>query len=270
MKFYKTFVLIIAILVHTSPLMAAPTDPIASLRVPDKTKWITTVESSKSPPTNEINNTKADPSAPKTSSTRALAQTICEKNNGLYRVISRYTDQTTEEFWISPHMQYLKTSGREGIARLLPTQSRAWNVEEADFPELYWAVGQVPQLQEIKGQKSLVITMDAARKPLTKRRQRDLEEMKKTMEQTGEKVDLTAPAEAGTLVLYLDPTTRLPMRFEDNGFVYRYSYEKSSGLESAVPDDIKKEMARSAKELAEISRPASAPKIRNPQKQIAR
>ena len=242
---------ILAFLLSATSLFAAVTDPIAELRVPDKTKWIVVVQ---------ISAKISQPHRPRT-----LVQTTGEKDNGLYRVLNRYDDQTVEEFWITPHLQYLKTSGRDKVARLLPSQSRSWNLGEADFPELYWAVGQIPQLQKVAGQNLLVIKMDAAKKPLSKRDQRDLEELNQISKQAGEKIEILSPTPVGALVLYLNPNNRLPIRFEDIDKIYNYSFEKSQGLESAMPEDMKKEIMHSEKELAEISRPASAPKIRNPQ-----
>jgi hypothetical protein len=68
-------------------------------------------------------------------------------------------------------------------------------------------------------------------------------------------------------VLYLDPETRMPVRFEDVDRIYSYSFAPSPNLMSVIPEDFKNEIADFEKNLAELTRPPSTPKVRNRKKQ---
>jgi hypothetical protein len=50
------------------------------------------------------------------------------------------------------------------------------------------------------------------------------------------------PTSTGTLMLYLNPESGLPVRFEDIDLIYTYSYDKSPNLRAVVPEDIKNEI----------------------------
>ena len=264
MKTKSLYPSLAALAVASTLSCAAGIEPLKELRAPDKTKWTVTVQT-KASLKEAVSNTGEKAAKAKLPPPRALVQSIGEKDGEIYRVLNRYDNQTGEEFWILPQFQYLKATGRERIVRFLPSHPRSWNLEEADFPELYWAVGQTPELQEIEGKKMLVIKMDAAKRPLTKRQQRALDDLRQAMKQAGENGDSSPAAAAGTLVLYLDPETRLPIRFKDIDRTYSYSFEKSAGLRQVIPEEMKKEIIDWDKLLAKLTRPPGAPKIRNRQ-----
>jgi hypothetical protein len=251
------------------PLPVLAIEPLQELRAADKIQWtVTMAPKAEAKPHEDAKSKENDTSNPPLPPTRAMVQSIGAKDGGIYRVLNRYNDQTAEEWWIISQYQHLKINGQQKIARLLSSQNRAWNLEESDFPELYWAVGQSPQIQEIEGKKMLVIKMDASKKPFTKRQQRDLEELRQAMNQSGETME-AAPqlSVSGTLVLYLDPETRMPVRFEDVDRIYSYSFAPSPNLMSVIPEDFKNEIADFEKNLAELTRPPSTPKVRNRKKQ---
>ena len=243
-------------------------EPLKELRAPDKTQWTVTIapkaatrsaEAEKSNE-NEALNAKTPPVV-------TLVQSTGAKDRGIYRVQNRYSDQTEEDWWIISQYQHFKYKGQAQISRLLSSQNRAWNLEESDFPELYWVAGKTPELQEIEGKKWLVIRMDASKKPLTKRQERDLAEMRQAIGQSGEALPSTPPPPAGTMSLYLNPESGLPVRFEDIDFIYTYIHEKSPDLRAVIPEDIKNEIVAFEQKNSELTRPPSAPKVRNRKKQ---
>ena len=268
-KAYYSFILKFAFFLCASALSAVnAAEPLKELRAPDKTQWTVTlapkvVASSVEAEKSKVNDVKEE----KKTSVVTLVQSIGAKDRGIYRVQNRYSDQTEEDWWIISQYQHFKYKGQAQISRLLSSQNRAWNLEESDFPELYWAIGQVPVLQEIEGKKWLVIRMDAAKKPLTKRQERDLAEMRQATGQSGEVLPSPLPPSAGTILLYLDPESGLPFRFEDIDCIYTYTFGKSPDLRTVIPDDIKNEIVAFEQKNSELTRPPSAPKVRNPKKQ---
>lgn len=251
------------------PLPALAIEPLQELRAADKIQWtVTMAPKAEAKPSEDAKSKEKETSTPTPPPMRAMVQSIGAKDGEIYRVRNQYNDQTAEEWWIISQYQHLKINGQQKIARLLSSQNQAWNLEESDFPELYWAVGQTPQIQEIKGKKLLVIKMDASKKPLTKRQRRDLEELRLAMNQSGETMEAAPlPSGTGTLALYLDPETRMPVRFEDIDRIFIYSFAPSPNLMSVIPEDFKKEIADFEKNLAELTRPPSTPKVRNRKKQ---
>lgn len=266
---YDFLILHCAFFACASSLWAANTvESLKELRAPDKTQWTVSI----APKPNARSSTAAkskENAAPdaKKPSAISLVQSIGTKDRGIYRVQNRYSDQTEEDWWIISQYQHFKYKGQAQISRLLSSQNRAWNLEESDFPELYWAIGQTPELQDIEGKKWLVIRMDAAKKPLTKRQLRDLAEMRQAIGQSGEALPSPQPTSTGILLLYLNPESGLPVRFEDIDFIYTYSYDKSPDLRAVVPEDIKNEIVAFEQKNSELTRPPSAPKIRNRQNQ---
>jgi hypothetical protein len=261
------FLLILAMLANWSFLQSTEAvEPLKELRAPDKTQW--TVDISPKPDARSVASERSGKDAVDTKkpTTITLVQSIGAKDRGIYRVQNRYSDQTEEDWWIISQYQYFKYKGQTQITRLLSSQNRAWNLEESDFPELYWAVGKTPELQEIGGKKMLVLQMDASKKPMTMRQQRDLEEMRQAMKLAGDSLpEFEAPA-AGMLILHLNPETGLPVRFEDIDKIHHYTFEKSPNLTKVMPADIKTEIFEFEKRRAELTRAPSAPKIRNHQK----
>jgi hypothetical protein len=241
-------------------------EPIKELRAPDQTQWTVTIAPKAPNRSAEAEKSKLNeaPDAKKPPAV-ILVQSVGAKDRGIYRVQNRYSNQTEEDWWIISQYQHFKYKGQAQISRLLSSQNRAWNLEEGDFPELYWTIGQTPELQEIKGKKWLVIRMDASKKPLTKRQQRDLAEMRQAIGQSGETMPSPPPTSTGTLMLYLNPESGLPVRFEDIDLIYTYSYDKSPNLRAVVPEDIKNEIVAFEQKRSELTRPPSKPKIRNPQ-----
>ena len=262
------FPLVLALITATMDLLPAQAiDPLKELRAADKTQWTVTIApKAEAKSGKDAKSKEKDASHPAKPPARALVQSIGAKDGGIYRVLNRYNDQTVEDWWIISQYQYLKVNGQQKIARLLSSQNRAWNLEESDFPELYWAVGQSPVIQDIEGKKMLVIKMDASKKPLTKRQQRDLEELRQAMNQAGDTLEAVPQnSRTGTLVLYLDPVKRMPVRFEDIECTYSYVFDKSPNLRAVIPEDMMKEISVWEKVIAEMARPPSKPKIRNPQ-----
>jgi hypothetical protein len=260
------FPVVLALIAATMGLLPAQAiDPIKELRAADKTQWTVTIApKAEGKPGKDAKSKEKDASHPAKPPARALVQSIGAKDGGIYRVLNQYNDQTAEEWWIISHYQHFKINGQQKIARLLSSQNRAWNLEQSDFPELYWAVGQSPQIQDIEGKKMLVIKMDASKKPLSKRQQRDLEELRQAMNQSGETMEVPPQLSvSGTLVLYLNPETRMPVRFEDIDRIYSYSFAPSPNLRSVISEDFKKEIADFEKNLSELTRPPSSPKVRN-------
>lgn len=267
-KFGATFIIVLNFGVVGGLFSAEALEPLKDLRAPDNTQWTVTIAPKVVASSAEVEKSKenADKEEKKPSLV-TLVQSIGAKDQGIYRVQNRYSDKTEEDWWIISQYQHFKYKGQAQISRLLSSQNRAWNLEESDFPELYWAIGQVPVLQEIEGKKWLVIRMDAAKKPLTKRQERDLAEMRQATGQTGEALPPTPPPCPGTMLLYLDPESGLPFRFEDNDCIYTYTYGKSPDLRTVIPEDIKNEIVAFEEKISELTRPPSAPKVRNRKKQ---
>lgn len=245
-------------------LPANTVEPVKELRAPDQTQWTVNIVP-KSDARSAASSKSKDNEAPdaKKPPTATLVQSIGAKDQGIYRVQNRYGDQTEEDWWIISQYQHFKYKGKDQISRFLSSQNRAWNLEESDFPELHWAVGQTPELQDIEGKKLLVVSMDALKKPLTKRQERDLAEMRQAIGQSGEPIPSPPQTSAGTLMLYLNPESGLPVRFEDIDFIYTYIHEKSPDLRAIIPEDIKNEIVAFEQKNSELTRPPSAPKIRN-------
>lgn len=240
-------------------------EPLKELRAPDKTQWtVAIVPKADSRSVNAAKSKENEPPNAKKSLPVALVQSVGAKDGKIYRVLNRYSDQTEEDWWIISQYQHFKYKGQNQITRLLSSQNRAWNLEESDFPELYWVAGLTPELQEIEGKKLLVIKMDASQKPLTKRQQRDLAQLRQAMGQSAEKMPSSTLSPTGTLLLYLDPVTRLPVRFEDLDCIYSYTFDKAPNLREIVPEDIKNEVIAFEQKNSELTRPPSSPKIRNP------
>jgi hypothetical protein len=255
---------ILALVAAVAVSKAEQTEPLKALRAPDKTKWVTIFEPKVIAPAEE---NRAKETAQKNNSPRRLLQSIGEKDGGIYRVLNRYDDQSYEEFWITPNFQYLKMPGRDRLIRFLPTHNRSWNLEEADFPELYWAIGCTPKLQEIDGKKMLVVSMDAGKKPPTLRQRRLLEELNQALKANGEEGSNPVSEKAqGQLLLLLDPNSLLPVKFESEDGIHTYTFEDASGLKKNIPDEIKNEIVQWEKVMAELARPPGKPKIRNRQK----
>jgi hypothetical protein len=239
-------------------------EPVKELRAPDQTQWTVNIvpKSDARSAASAKSKENEDPDAKKPTAV-TLVKSIGAKDKGMYRVQNRYSDQTEEDWWIISQYQHFKYKGQDQISRFLSSQNRAWNLEESDFPELYWAVGQTPELQDIEGKKLFVFKMDASKKPLSKRQERDLAEMRQAIGQSGETMPYPPSTSTGTLMLYLNPESGLPVRFEDIDFIYTYSYDKSPDLRAVIPEDIKNEIVAFEQKNSELTRPPSAPKIRN-------
>jgi hypothetical protein len=266
---YSIIPLFLNILAHANySLPALAIEPLQELRAADKTQWTITIapkaENQADMDAKSNANKTINPSIP---SKHAMLQSIGAKDSGVYRIENRYNNQKQEEYWILGKYQFLKSSDQEKITRLSSSRDEAWNIEESDFPELYWATGQLPELQKINGKKLLVIKMDASQKPLSRSEQRDLEIMKNIIGPSEYDSSTQKNSSFVNLLLYLDPETRMPVRFEDIDRIYYYSFAPSPNLMSVIPEDFKKDIADFEKNLAELTRPPSTPKVRNRKKQ---
>ena len=269
-KMKKIFIFqLLAIFIFNPFSFAITAQPINELRAPEKSQWTVTVSRKEFPTAGNQKNAKSQNKADENSQliTNEILKSIVSKEKEIYRVVNYYNNQTQEEWWISHKYQFVKLLNNDKIISLLSSQNRAWNLEESDFPELYWVNGQTPQLEEVDGRNVLVIKMDASKKPLTNREARDLEEMRRSAGQSGDILPPSRQANLGTLVLSLDPKTGMPIRFEDVDRIYSYTFGSIKNLSDQMPEDFKKEIAAFEGRVAEIIRPASKPKVRNPQKQ---
>ena len=167
---------------------------------------------------------------------------MTEKDGEYYRVLRSFSDKTETEHWALPSIQFFRTQKSKEPVRLLPGDSQAVDFSECDFPELSWALGLRPTLVKQKdGTSVLIIEIKAKEMPLTQREKAGLEGMRRFAEANGEKPEEFegnpfSTDQEGSLKLFLNPATLLPVRFEENGAARTYRFLPSPGLKNILPE----------------------------------
>lgn len=217
----------------------APTSlPPVPLRAPTVIKWETTIERparAKEPAGN-------DPAEAKDLPTPEILQEVTEKDGEYYRVLRNFSDKTENEYWVLPKIQFFRSPKSKEPVRLLPGDSQAVDFSECDFPELAWAVSMRPSLvKQNDGTSFLVIEVKAKDRPLTRKEKAEMEEMRRFAKESGgspEELEGNpfSTNQEGSLKLFLNPSTLLPARFEENGTVRTYRFLPSPGLRTILPD----------------------------------
>lgn len=212
--------------------------PPVPLRAPSVIKWETSIER----PAKAKQPAETDPAGATDVPVPEILSEVTEKDGEYYRVLRNFSDKTENEYWVLPKIQFFRSPKSKEPVRLLPGDSQAVDFSECDFPELSWALGQRPSLVKQKdGTGFLVIEIQAKNRPLTKREKAEIEEMRRFAKESGEKPEefdgnpFNSDQE-GSLKLFINPSTLLPVRFEENGTVRTYRFLPSPGLRTILPE----------------------------------
>lgn len=228
------------------------------LRAPDKTRWVVTVENAAP---QEVTDTDSRTRPP------VLQQTVGEKDGDIYRILNRFTNGENQEFWILPQIQFQKTTGSNTVLRLAHGDSASYDLSESDFPELYWVAGEIPKTVKIEGKEFLLVEMEAAKKRPTRRQMTDEEQIRLLHKEAG--LDLPSGVSTAkdegltTLRLFLDPQTKLPVRYEEGNSIRTYRFEPSRGVKDLIPPDFSSAIKSWHQRFMAIMRPPSEPRVRN-------
>jgi hypothetical protein len=171
-----------------------------------------------------------------------LIREVAEKDGEYYRVLRSFSDSTEHEYWVLPSIQFLRSPKSNEPVRLLPGDSQAVDFSECDFPELAWALGLHPSLVKQKdGSSFLIIEVQAKDRPLTKKENAELAELRRFAKANGEEPEEFEgnpfrSNQGGSLKLFINPSTLLPVRFEESGTVRTYRFRPSPGLKTILPE----------------------------------
>ncbi|MBU3666732.1 MAG: hypothetical protein FGM15_12775 [Chthoniobacterales bacterium] len=164
-----------------------------------------------------------------------------QKQKDVYLEVVAFDDGSKEERWVLDGMQFKTSDGGGNVMRLLPSDSTASDYSETDFPDLAWVSGLKPRMVEDKGRQLLLVEVNAADRPLTKKEQSAKQMMDlfakqyaHSLEQQSAKTNGATSAApqmptmpekpTGTIRLYLDPKTKLPVRYESQEQTWIYSF----------------------------------------------
>jgi len=261
MKKLLSILIMVSLTFLSVPADAQDEQGLPPLRAPDKTRWVVTVENAASEQATDTQS-RACP--------RVLQETVGEKDGDIYRILNRFKSGDDDEFWILPQMQFLKTKGSNTVLRLLHGDSASYDLSESDFPELYWAAGQVPSPVQIDGKQFLLVEMEGAKKPLTRRQMNDAEQIRQLHKDAGLDVPGGESASQDTSVelrLILDAQTKLPVRFEEGDSIRTYRFEPSRGLQELLPPEFNSAIRAWHQRHIAVMRPPSEPRVRNQARQ---
>jgi hypothetical protein len=239
--------------------------PLGQLRSPDKTRCDIKIERKGESAGDENAGMAPETAAPgRAGMPPKLTGLVIEKDAQVMRVIRRYGNRTSAEYWVTPFMQFYKAPRTNQVLRVLPMDPMSVDLSQSDFPELYWAAGLKPRPMLVEGRTFMVVEMEGRAMPLTLRQQRDalsIREMRRAAKESEDDPD--APGgngrPPGIHRLFLDPQTLLPVRFESPEEARTYRFTPSQGLKSQMPADFEISMREWQQKYAEASRPPSPP-----------
>ena len=200
---------------------------------------------------------------------RLKSRTVQKQGRAFFETLV-YENGRKEERLVLEQMQF--TSTPTGIQRLLPSDSQASDYHETEFPELIWAAGRTPVLVETNGVKLLFVETDAANRALTRKQQKERDELEEFAKAFGGLLrpdkNITKPPsplaaatmkDAGEkLRLFLHPITKLPVRFESPDGILSYSFQLNPPA-MQVPEHFREVYTQWHNDLASTNRPASQP-----------
>lgn len=163
-----------------------------------------------------------------------------QKEQDVYHELKAFVDGKKTERWILKGIQFETKDDQNEATRLLPGDLDASDYSESDFPDLAWVVGLKPRLQRMEnGVVLLVVEVNAAERPLTVKEKREKEMMddfiknyakmldgvdKKNLPAGAAALIVKQPKPEGTIRLFLNPKTKLPVRYESNQETRSYSF----------------------------------------------
>jgi hypothetical protein len=243
---------------HHAVSQPADLPPLEPLRAPINSAWTVVFQYPVQP--------EGDAAKPPPPRLKSLS---VQKQNNTYLEKTVFDDGTMSERLVLDGMQFETSDDGKDVRRLLPSDSSAADFSETDFPELAWVVGLKPRMIEEDNRQFLLVEMDAANRPLTKNEARvrsDLEAFEKAyghlLKSRGETNPTpqasAPPGPSGTLRLFLDPRTKLPLRLETPIEARVYSYP-SAHASLQVPEHLKAAYDRWRTEIIAASRKPSKP-----------
>ncbi len=204
--------------------------PLGLLRGPKDAAW--TIEFQYPAPNEEA--------APRTGPARMKSLTV-QKQQDTYHEVATFEDGKKRERWVLNGIQFETTNAGQMVTRLLSSDSSASDYSTTDFPELNWVVGLKPRVVEKDRRQLLLVEIGASERALTKKETdmiSQLEQQAKIYSKLTGKGEEATPAPDlasvlrsqanGSWLLYLDPTTKLPVRFESPAGVRTYSYSSTT------------------------------------------
>lgn len=244
-------------------LTAQTPAPLGALRAPDSAAWTIRFEYPGSPPSESGGAAEAR--------MNRLLTTSVQKNNNVYYEVATYENGARNQKWVLPGIQFYLPAGGKEVIRLLPTDGYASDYTESDFPELGWVASLTPTSRRVEGQPILAVEIAAADRPLNERQKRARDDMERSLREFAAQTTggdssqaerartlPTLPQPQGMLRVYLDPATKLPLRFESAEETRIYSFK--SDLAPLQPPNAFKEAYEKWKADREASlRPASRP-----------
>lgn len=235
--------------------------PLKPLRAPTDAAWTIDIKC--------LATQEKDSPGPRPVRARSLS---VQKQNDVYHETVAFDDGKMRERWVQKGIQFETADGGSHVTRLLPSDSSASDYSETDFPDLSWVSGLTPRLIEENRNQLLLVQVDAADRPMTSKQKRERYEMEqmagmyKKLSRNHEgsaagKDNFVQPSEpkpAGTLRLFLDARTRLPVRFESPTEMRTYSYS-AAVPPLRPPEHFKGAYESWKKEFQTASRPSSRP-----------
>ena len=237
--------------------------PLEPLRAPKDAAWTVEIKYPAQ--------TEKDPALPQPARVKSVS---VQKQKDVYQEIVAFDNGKKRERWVLSGIQFETSDDGNDVTRMLPSDSSASDYSETDFPELFWVVGLKPRLTEDKGRQFLLVEINSADRPMTRKEKKASTEMEqlakmfnKQMAKEGNGVPsmeiseprtLELPEPAGTLRLILDPKTKLPLRFHSPTETRIYSYS-SDVLPLHPPQHFKGAYESWRGEITASSRPTSRP-----------
>lgn len=198
--------------------------PLQLLRAPKNSAWTVALQYPGQP--------ESDAAEPQPDRLKSLS---VQKEKDTYLEKMVFDDGKIRERWVLDGIQFETSDKGKDVRRLLPSDSSASDFSETDFPELAWVVGLKPRVIEANNRQFLLVEMDAANRPLTRKEAKARTEMEqfekafaRLLTNLGEENPTpqasVLPGPSGTLRLFLDPQTKLPLRLETPTDSRIYSY----------------------------------------------
>jgi hypothetical protein len=223
---------LVGLLAITSAVLAQTRElpPLEALRAPKNAAWSVTYNYTEEAP-------QAEDQAARPGRIKILS---VQKEGDVYHELKVFDNGRKTERWILKGIQFETKGDQKEATRLLPGDPEASDYSESDFPDLAWVVGLKPRPVRMEnGVVLLVVEVNAAERPLTAKEKREKEMMEdftkqysKMLEKTRDK-DLPAGAAAliplqpkpqGVIRLFLNPKTKLPVRYESTQETRSYSF----------------------------------------------
>jgi hypothetical protein len=237
--------------------------PLEPLRAPKDAAWTVEIKYPAQ--------TEKDQALPRPVRVKSLS---VQKQNDVYHEIVAFDGGKKRERWVLNGIQFETSDDGKQVTRLLPSDSSASDYSETDFPELVWVAGLKPRVIEENRRQLLLVEVNAADRPMTQKEKTARSEMERLTKMynenfaqktkggtAGQELDpmlADRPKTTGTLRLFLDPITKLPVRFESPTETKTYSYP-SDVTHIDPPEHFKGAYESWRKEILTASRKPSKP-----------